>query len=472
MSSSLFSVFPPSSGNWESLVESELKKPGAAQTLIWHTDENFEVKPYHTSYLNPDVETLAAAVAKLATRPAGQEFFSYQVFEGKDPIQLKTRIADALNGGVNGFTLVGDFDSSAVTTILEGVLTEYLWVEFVSSSPSNAAKVLADRLKYSGVSADKQLGSVPFSPLQNLAEKGNWEKSQQLNQLKDHLAFMARELPSMQAMCVNAGLVANAGGNITQQLAFALSQGNEYLNWAQENNLDLKTTASQINFHFSIGTNFLLECVKIRSFKWLWQQVLKEYGVLGVPCFVSSCTSTIGSGIYDSHNNLLRYTTASMSAIISGSDAHTALAFDSIYKESSGFSDRISRNITNLLLEEAFLGKVENVSNGSFAFDNLQYQLTTHAWELFRSWENRGGFEACIINGTLAKEIAESATKLQAKFDANQLVVLGVNKYPNKNEKKANDWNGNSPEVGSSPLAIKPFRLADKSELERLKQEL
>ncbi len=473
MSTSLFSDFPPSTGNWEQLVESELKKPGAAQTLSWHTDEGFIIEPYQQQYLSADVPSLANAIAALIQRKPDTEFYNYQIFASADPLVLAKKIQDALNGGVNGLCIIGDYTSEELDKALTDVMTEYLLVIFLSKDPQKMASAFSQRLNKLGIDKSRQLGTISFSPLQTLAETGTWKsaKTEDLEVLKSHLQFMASELPAMKGICVNASVIANGGGTITQQIAYALAQGNEYLNWASEAGLDLKQVANQMEFHFSFGTNFLIESVKTRSFKWLWNIILKQYGIEGATCFVSSCTSTIGSSVYDSHNNLLRYTTSAMSAILSGSDAHTTLPFDSEYRMPSDFSDRIARNITNLLLEESFLGKVQNVTDGSFTFDNIQYQLCENAWALFQQWEAKGGYIAGIEGGIIKADVELSAEKLKEKFAANQLVILGVNKYPNKNEVKKAEWNGSKVTANQHPLAIQPFRLAESTENERLNQE-
>ncbi|MES2629288.1 MAG: methylmalonyl-CoA mutase family protein [Bacteroidota bacterium] len=466
-------MFRSSSADWERLVESELKKPGAAESLTWHTNEGFDILPYQQEYLNADVEVLSRNIREMMTRPAGTEFYNYQMLRGTDGKALSTTIGNALEGGVNGLLFTNEPDAANLDIALEGVMTEYLWISFLSPKPVSLVTAFSGRLKKLGIDPSRQLGSISVSPFQYLAEHGAWAagQSDEMIALKHHVDLLDRELPSMKAICINASIVANAGGTLSQQIAFALAQGNEYLNWASEAGLDVARLASKMEFHFSFGTNFLPECVKTRSFKWLWSRVLSQYSISGVECFVSTCTSTIGSSIYDSNNNLLRYTTASMAAIISGSDAHTVLPYDSEYAENTAFSDRIARNINNLLLEESFLGKVDNVTAGSYAFDNIQYQLCEQAWKFFLDIESHGGFIKAVESGKWKTEIEKSAAELKEQYNSGKLVILGVNKFPNKGETKKGEWKPISDQSPASALAITPFRLAEVTENERLNQE-
>lgn len=472
LSSTSFNQFPAQSGDWELLVETELKRPGAAKSLTWHTDEGFPIKAYHNAYLNSEVVELAHGISELVKKDPNAEFYNCQRFRGIDTESLSKKLQTALNGGVNGLIIYTDFNAHQLSVAFDQVVSEVLWIELHGYHPLELAQSFSARLKSVSVDTSKQFGCISCSPLKHVSENGYWwnSNSEDFDKLKNHLNYMGSEFPAMKAIVIDAGLVHNAGGTITQQIAYALSQGNEYLEWAKASGLDLATTANQLQFHFAFGPNFLLETVKIRVFKWLWNLVLKEHGIAGQVCFVSSSTGTLNTGVYDSHNNLLRSTTETMSALFSGSDAHRVLPFDSAYKESSDFSERISRNITNLLLEESFLGKVENVSNGSYAFDNLQYLLCQNSWELFQTWEKEGGYLACFEEGIIQTTIKESANALRAKFDANEIVVLGVNKYPNKGEKKKQEWSGYAKGL-KSDMSIQPFRLAQEEENERLNQE-
>lgn len=467
MRTGLFQDFVSKNSDWSRLVEAELKKPGAAESLKWQVDEGFTIDPYQESYINGDAEKLANAVAAFVLKPADVEFYNCQSFNAGSP-NLNQELLKALNGGINGLQINGDLNANTLGAALKGIYHEVLWLDLYSKENPTSILLGLDSVFFGSPEKDasKQMGSICMAPLQKLATDGSFD----IDSLAVYLKELKR-LPLVKGISIDAGLVANAGGTITQQIAFALCQGNEYLNWAQENNQDLNDVSERMHFRFAIGPNFLVESVKVRAFKWLWNRVLAQYNISQGPCFVSTTTSEFASSIYDSHNNLLRYTTATLAAIVGGSDAHSVFNFDNQYKESSEFSERISRNITNLLLEESFVGKVQNVTHGSFAFDNIQYQLCEKSWELFKEWEKAGGYINAMESGVIQSAIRHSAAVLVQKFEENKLVVLGVNKYPNKNESKGKDWNG-SVSANANDKIIRPFRVAEKMELERLNQEV
>jgi len=94
---------------------------------------------------------------------------------------------------------------------------------------------------------------------------------------------------------------------------------------------------------------------------------------------------------------------------------------------------------------------------------------------LFKEIEEKGGLITQLIEGNIQKKISESAAKEQELFDSGKEVLLGTNKYPNKNDKMKGDLElypflkQNPRKTLITPVIEK--RLAEKLEQERLAQE-
>ena len=94
---------------------------------------------------------------------------------------------------------------------------------------------------------------------------------------------------------------------------------------------------------------------------------------------------------------------------------------------------------------------------------------------LFKDIEAGGGLITQLIEGNIQKKISESTQKEQELFDSGKEVLLGTNKYPNKNDRMKNDLEL-YPFVKQNPrktliVPIIEKRLAEKLEQERLSQE-
>jgi methylmalonyl-CoA mutase len=118
---------------------------------------------------------------------------------------------------------------------------------------------------------------------------------------------------------------------------------------------------------------------------------------------------------------------------------------------------------------------VNNPADGTYYIESLTEQLSEKALQLFKDIETNGGFLNQLKEGTIQRKIKESATKEQADFDAEKLVLLGTNKHPNLNDKMKNDLEI-SPflKFEKRKTLIEPIlekRLSEKLEIKRLKKE-
>jgi methylmalonyl-CoA mutase len=151
------------------------------------------------------------------------------------------------------------------------------------------------------------------------------------------------------------------------------------------------------------------------------------------------------------------------------------LPYDAIYHKSNEFGDRISRNQLLILKHESYFDKVTNAADGSYYIESLTEELAEKALLLFKDIEANGGFLKQLADGTIQRKITESANKEQELFDSGKEVLLGTNKFPNKNDRMGGDLEL-FPFVKKKPrkTLITPIiakRLAEKIEQERLASE-
>jgi methylmalonyl-CoA mutase len=164
-----------------------------------------------------------------------------------------------------------------------------------------------------------------------------------------------------------------------------------------------------------------------------------------------------------------------MSAILGGANAIANLPYDALYHKDNEFGDRISRNQLLVLKHESYFDKVSNPADGAYYIENLTQQLAEKALELFKDIEKNGGLITQLIEGNIQKKIQESAAKEQDLFDSGKEILLGTNKYPNKNDRMKHDLEL-YPFVKQNPrktliIPIIEKRLAEKLEQERLSLE-
>ena len=271
----------------------------------------------------------------------------------------------------------------------------------------------------------------------NLARTGNWYD----NLEKDHrrieeIVQLTNENESTSIIAVDLSMYQNAGANIVQQLAYALSHTNEYFNHFEKVLHGAKE--KPVIFKVAIGSNYFFEIAKLKALRWLIKTLASEYG-LQRNCHIMAFPSIRNKTIYDYNVNMLRTSTACMAAILGGADTICNLAYDAIYHKDNEFGERIARNQLLLLKEESYFDEAIHAAEGNYYVDSLTQQLGDKALDLFKEIERSGGFLNQLKKGTIQKKIKESALKEQELFDTGDLIAVGTNKFQNSNDRMKDD---------------------------------
>lgn len=457
-----------SAKQWKQKIQYDLKGADYNETLVWHSPEGIHVKPfYHSDGFTDGFEPIPG---QPNTWKIAQEIFV-------DDVDIANKIAlDALNRGAEAITFkaANEFDFEI---LFKGFPFEnssiYLEIDFLTKEFFSKMKTFL-----TGKNATVYYN---IDIIGHLAKTGNWF----YNLKKDHqiLTEILVGQPSGSVLGVNMALFENAGANIVQQLAYALAHSMEYLEHIDKN---IKPTLDNngynnnifndlnICFKVSVGSNYFFEIAKIRALRKLYAAVAKEYGAKKT-CHIIAVPSHRNKTIYDYNVNMLRTTTECMAAILGGADTVCNLAYDSLYHKSNEFGQRISRNQLLILKNESYFEKVANPSDGTYYIESLTDGLASKALEIFKEIEKGGGFLQQLKKGTIQKKIKESAAKEQEQFDKNEKVLIGTNKYPNKDDRMKHKLEL-YPFVKTHPrkTLIEPIiekRLAEKVEQERLEKE-
>lgn len=451
MKTKLFQEFDSvSSKQWKQKIQAELKGADYNQTLVWESPEGIKVKPfYHTD----DFENNIAVDIKAS------EFKILQPIYVFDIQKSNARAKDTLNRGAENIYFIIEKEETDLSLLFAALPKEtryYLKPLFLSEDFAKAVNQFAKNNDYTL--------TLLLDPIHQLGKDGNWFESLNTDFAKLNNINATSEIPFLS---VNLGLYQNAGATIVQQIAYSLAHLNEYFNRIPK----LKT---QITIEVSVGSNYFFEIAKLRALRMLFEILAKEYDY-SLELNILAKPTKRNKTIYDYNVNMLRTTTECMSAILGGANAISNLAYDTIFHKENEFGDRIARNQLLVLKYESYFDKVDNPADGTYYIETITEQLAEKALELFKDIEKNGGLVTQLIQGTIQRKITESADKEQQLFDEEKEVLLGTNKYPNKDDRMKQDLEL-YPFVKQNPrkTLITPIiekRLAEKIEQERLKLE-
>ncbi|TXD48894.1 methylmalonyl-CoA mutase subunit beta [Polaribacter sp. IC073] len=406
MSKFLFSEFEGTTPTaWKQKIQVDLKGADYNETLLWTTNEGITVKPFYTK---DDRTHNKIKVPKKA-------FKICQTIIISDEKSANTLTTDALNRGATAIQFIAKkkFDYTILLDTIDLTsLTIYFKFEFLDD------EFISKLSKY--INSNTCFFQIDI--LGNLAEVGNWF----VNLKEDYRKLENIVAAAENSISVSGDLYQNAGANMVQQLAYTLAHANEYLNHFGAEN------APKIHFQFSVGSNYFHEIAKLNAFRLLWDALLKEYGVKDLEAHLFVQPSARNKTIYDYNVNMLRTTSECMSAILGGSNTVANISYDKIYAESTDFGERISRNQLLILQQESGFKKAQNIAEGSYYIESLTEQMAEKALIIFKQIEKGGGFLKQLKEGNIQRKIKENTAKEEEQFHKNELILLGTNLQPNK----------------------------------------
>jgi len=255
-----------------------------------------------------------------------------------------------------------------------------------------------------------------------------------LQQLQDTTTNVATYLQQNGAeqILINGAAYLNAGANTTYELACITAELVEYCT-ALEAQQQLSTVQT-IQINIAVNTQFFEQIAKLRSLRIVVANVLKQYGI-NPKVRIYAITGSCYKSPVDAYTNMLRDTIAGMAAVIGGCDALEVLPFDSSFQAPNAFAYRMSTNIQLILKEESYLHHIADIATGAYFLENYTAQISEKTWGIFQEIEANGGFLA--QQATIKNTIATQAEALIASYNTGTQVLIGVNKYPNTLEPKA-----------------------------------
>jgi methylmalonyl-CoA mutase len=170
----------------------------------------------------------------------------------------------------------------------------------------------------------------------------------------------------------------------TDEISKALLRGVEVIKAQLAQQRSVEYAVRAISFSIAINNNFLVEIAKLKALRMLWYQVVRAFGVDSYDPdqlhIHGRCDAWISES-FQPHGNMLKSTTASISAICGGCNSLTVMG----EQVGNSLMERMARNVSLILREESHLNKVADPVAGSYAIEMLTCELAREAWQRFQS---------------------------------------------------------------------------------------
>ncbi|MDD3322427.1 MAG: methylmalonyl-CoA mutase small subunit [Paludibacter sp.] len=444
----LLADFPSvSTEQWMEKVTADLKGADFNRKLVWKTNEGFNVMPFYRAEDISSLKTKDSAPGVFpfirGTKP-GNEWLIRQDIDVVNAKEANAKALDILCKGVTSLSFnlkSSDLSADFIAALLKNIVVESCELNFCIciTAAAELATILTAYFKSQNADLAKLQGSVNFDPMKYVLEVGKELTKEELVARTKATIEAAAGLPQYRVVGVNATMLCNAGAFIAQELGYSLAWGNDYLSMMVEAGMDISVVAKNIKFNYGVGGNYFMEIAKFRAARMLWAMIVDAYAPNGkdksaAKMLVHAETSTFNKTILDANVNMLRTQTEAMSATIGGVNSLTVLGYDSVYKPTDDFSERIARNQQLILKEECHFDKVSDPAAGSYYLETLTNEIAAQGWKLFLEVEEQGGFFASIKSGSVQKAIKATAVARLKAVSSRREILLGTNQFPNFNE--------------------------------------
>ena len=459
---------------WKKTAQSELKTDGI-ESLDWQTLEGIEVKPVYSSedlmdleHLNtmPGIEPFlrgprATMYTKrpwtvrqysgFSTAEESNKFYRENIAAGQTGLSVAFDLATHRGYDSDHSRVTGDVGKAGVAIdsvedmklLFDQIPLEKMSVSMTMNGaviPIMAMFVVA--AEEQGVDQSSLKGTLQNDILKEFMVRNTYiyPPNHSMRIVADIIEYCSQNLPQFNTVSISGYHMLEAGATCTQELAYTLADGLEYVRSAMNKGLDIDDFAPRLSFFFGIGMNFFMEIAKLRAARLLWSEMIqKEFSPKNPKSLMlrTHCqTSGVSLTSQDPYNNIVRTTIEAMAAVLGGTQSLHTNSFDEALALPTPFSAQIARNTQLILREESGLTKVVDPLAGSYYLESLTGSMIDETRKLIQEVEDLGGMTKAIQAGVPKLRIEESAAIRQARVDKKEDVIVGVNAYQNKDQKE------------------------------------
>ncbi|MEQ1938381.1 methylmalonyl-CoA mutase [Mesorhizobium sp. CN5-321] len=251
--------------------------------------------------------------------------------------------------------------------------------------------------------------------------------------VSDIFSYTSQHMPKFNSISISGYHMQEAGATADLELAYTIADGIEYARAGVAAGLDIDKFAPRLSFFWAIGMNFFMEVAKLRAARLIWSQLMEKNFSPKDPRSLSLRTHCQTSGwsltAQDPYNNIMRTMIEAMAATQGHTQSLHTNSFDEALALPTDHSARIARNTQILLQRESGTTRIIDPWGGSTYVERLTHDLARRAMSHIEEVESLGGMAAAVEKGIPKLRIEEAAARTQARIDAGEQMLVGVNAF-------------------------------------------
>ena len=286
-----------------------------------------------------------------------------------------------------------------------------------------------------GADISKLNGTLQNDILKEFIAQKEWiyPPDESMRIIMDMIQYCTEKMPKYNTISVSGYHIREAGSTAIQELAFTLADGFCYVENAINSGLDVDEFAPRLSFFFNSHLDFFEEIAKFRAARRIWARIMKDRFNAENPRSMMLRFHTQTAGVtltaQQPDNNVVRTTIQALAGILGGTQSLHVNSKDEALSLPSEASAELSLRTQQILAHESGIINTVDPLAGSYYVEHLTDQLYEKTKILIDEVEGLGGAISGIENGFQALQIHESAYTLQKEIEAENQIIVGVNKY-------------------------------------------
>ena len=251
--------------------------------------------------------------------------------------------------------------------------------------------------------------------------------------ITDCFTWCKDNLPSWNTISISGYHMREAGCTAAQEVGFTLSNAIAYVEAGLVAGLQFDEFAPRLAFFFACHSLFLEEIAKFRAARRLWARIAKDrFGAKDPRSMMLRFHTQTGGATLTAQqpdNNIVRTAFQALAAVLGGTQSLHTNSKDEALALPTPDSVQLALRTQQIIAYETGVADTIDAIAGSYYVEKLTDEVEAEAQAYIDRISAMGGALAAIEQGFQAREIQESAYRMQRDIEARRRVVVGVNEY-------------------------------------------
>ncbi len=291
-----------------------------------------------------------------------------------------------------------------------------------------------------GISPDRLTGTAQNDMFKEFIAQKEWicGLRPHLRIVRDMMVHCTKRMPLWNTISISGYHIREAGATAVQELAFTLADGIGYVQLGLEAGLDVDAFAPRLSFFWDLHNDFFEEIAKLRAARRMWARIMRDrFGAKNPRSWLLRAhAQTAGVSLVAQQplNNVVRTAYQALAGVLGGVQSLHTNSFDETYALPTEEAATLALRTQQVLAAESGVAQVVDPLGGSYFVESLTSDIEAAAQKYIDTIDKMGGMVRAVEDGYPQREIANAAYAQQRDIDAGRRVVVGVNRYQDREQ--------------------------------------